>query len=256
MLSSFQNLLKLNLLRKYLPSQSKAIKLDAFSDEDIKQTAKIIKDGGIVAFPFNGVFGLFGDINNKKVIEKINKAKGRPKDKKLVIVTLPELIDEFLNFTKMPYSHEQLKTIWSNLHALGILGPPNEKVASHITNLGSDPNLIAIWTEYEPMRKLIKELRAIGGTALFGTSANKTGQPTHTNKTTVWQDFIHDVEAIVEADFDHLPKNRKKSTTIVDFTSETPVLMRKGNAEIEEIQKVFKKLGIKKLLIPKNHQKS
>lgn len=255
MLFSLNKLLNPSLFKGYLSAKNKAIKLNAFDSKDLIKAAEIIKNGGIIAFPFNGVFGLFGDINNKKVIEKINLAKGRPQDKKLVIVVLPEMIHEFLDLTKIPYSHDQIKKLWEELHALGILAPPHHKVPKHVTELGSDINLIAIWTEYEPMRKLINEFQKIGGKALFGTSANKTGSPTYTHKDRVWADFIYDVDAIIEANFDYLPAHRQKSATIINLTNKTPILIREGNVQSEEINEVFKKMGLNELSIPENYKK-
>ncbi|MDR2457946.1 MAG: Sua5/YciO/YrdC/YwlC family protein, partial [Clostridiales Family XIII bacterium] len=50
----------------------------------IKDAAKIIKKGGIVAFPTETVYGLGADAFNEKAIKKIFKIKKRPTDNPLI----------------------------------------------------------------------------------------------------------------------------------------------------------------------------
>ena len=46
----------------------------------------VIKQGGIILYPTDTVWGIGGDATNTEVIEKINKLKARPKDKSLLIL--------------------------------------------------------------------------------------------------------------------------------------------------------------------------
>ena len=61
-------------------------------DEDsILSAAKIIKSGGLVAFPTETVYGLGADATDKNAAKKIYAAKGRPSDNPLIIhVASPE----------------------------------------------------------------------------------------------------------------------------------------------------------------------
>ena len=52
---------------------------------DIKSAAEIIKQGGLVAFPTETVYGLGGDGTNPDAAKKIYAAKGRPSDNPLII---------------------------------------------------------------------------------------------------------------------------------------------------------------------------
>ena len=55
------------------------------SENDIKNAAEIIIDGGLVAFPTETVYGLGGDGTNPEASRKIYAAKGRPSDNPLII---------------------------------------------------------------------------------------------------------------------------------------------------------------------------
>ena len=50
----------------------------------IEEAAKIIKEGGIVAFPTETVYGLGADALNEDAVKKIFVAKGRPQDNPLI----------------------------------------------------------------------------------------------------------------------------------------------------------------------------
>ena len=51
----------------------------------VEKAGKILKDGGLVAFPTETVYGLGADALNEKAAQKIYAAKGRPSDNPLII---------------------------------------------------------------------------------------------------------------------------------------------------------------------------
>ena len=53
--------------------------------EDIEIAAKIIAEGGLVAFPTETVYGLGADAMNTDAVRKIYKAKGRPADNPTIV---------------------------------------------------------------------------------------------------------------------------------------------------------------------------
>ena len=57
----------------------------AICQQDIDRCAQIIKDGGLVAFPTETVYGLGADATDAKAASKIYAAKGRPSDNPLII---------------------------------------------------------------------------------------------------------------------------------------------------------------------------
>ena len=62
------------------------ILFDAYKDkENMQAAAKCLKEGGLVAFPTETVYGLGGDALNCESSKKIYAAKGRPSDNPLII---------------------------------------------------------------------------------------------------------------------------------------------------------------------------
>ena len=59
--------------------------IDDRAKEILKRAGKIIKDGGLVAFPTETVYGLGGDALQSESSKKIYAAKGRPSDNPLIV---------------------------------------------------------------------------------------------------------------------------------------------------------------------------
>ncbi len=227
-----------------------APKLIASDREHLQRVAGIIKAGGIVAFPFNGVFGLFGDMDNLQAAEAIIEAKDRPKDKRLIAVTTPEVVDRHTDLTRTGYAKDQLVALWRDVHALGVILPASTRAPYHLTSgEGTDRTILTIWTEYDPLRTMVEHFYSLGGRGLVGTSANKAGEATHFDPDNLYFDFGSIVQAVVYDRFDHLPAQRRKSTTVIDFTNHRPRLHREGNVSEEEIRLALKKHGFPELAV-------
>lgn len=218
-----------------------AEKLDSTKPSHIEMAARMIVNGEVIAFPFNGIFGLFGDIDNPTVAAKIANAKQRPLDKKHVVTYLPEHIGEITDVRRMHISSDILKQLWTaDLHALGAILPASTHAPYHlISGDYPDATILSIWTEYPPIRDLSEHIRALGGRGLVATSANKKGQPTHWRFEDLYEDFKKDIRGIVNGDFSDLPEIRRKSTSILDFTNTIPRLHREGNVSEEELREAL-----------------
>ena len=83
--------------------------------EKLKIAVKILKQGGIVAFPTETVYGLGGNFFNKESIKKIYKAKGRPSDNPLIAhVSDEEMLNKLvleINSTGQP-REKFIKGFW------------------------------------------------------------------------------------------------------------------------------------------------
>lgn len=227
-----------------------APKFDAANKLHLITVAEIVRDGGIVAFPFNGIFGLFGDIDNIQASESIIAAKNRPKDRKLISVCTPETIDVHSDLTRTRYPKEQLVALLRDIHALGLILPASTRAPYHLTvGEGIDRTMLIIWTEYPPLRTMVEHFGSLGGRGLVGTSANKTGEATHFDPDNLYGDFKSDVQAVVYDRFDHLPVHRKKSTTILDLTNHRPRLHREGNVPEDELREALRRHGFPELQV-------
>ncbi len=227
-----------------------ARKLSVAEPEHLVQTAAIIREGGIVAFPFNGVFGLFGDIDNAATAEAIIEAKDRPKDRKLIAVCTPETIDQLADLSRIRIPTERLIALWRDIHALGMILPASSQSPSHlVVGEGTDSTILNIWTEYLPLRTMMGHYYSLGGRGLVGTSANKGGEATHFDPDSLYIEFRSNVEAVIYDHFDHLPIQRRRSTTIIDLTNHRPRLHREGNVSETELREALRRHNFPELWV-------
>ena len=88
---------------------TKIFKLSDFGEikqyqSELREAAQIIKNGGLVAFPTETVYGLGGDGTDKNAAAKIYAAKGRPSDNPLIIhVYTPEDAERFAITNQLYY---------------------------------------------------------------------------------------------------------------------------------------------------------
>jgi tRNA A37 threonylcarbamoyladenosine synthetase subunit TsaC/SUA5/YrdC len=197
----------------------------------------ILIRGGIVALPFNGIFALFGDIEQPHVYERLQATKGRASDKRLAQVCLPEYARELVDFSRTCRPERDVLALWQEVHSLGLILPANHHGVAIQERVSepTDGTTLLVWTEYPPLRRVLEQFRALGGKALFGTSANMAGQATLSTTREVWRDFFTDLDAIVADEFSDVPKQRRQSSSIVDLTSVAPRLHRAGSVSTTEL---------------------
>lgn len=221
-----------------------ALKFNVEDPLHLDEVARSLIDGKIIAYPFNGIFGFFCNADNKSAHDAILKIKNRPDEKNCVLVVPPKDLRKHVDISKTNYTHGQIAKLQEHLHALGVILPASKDAPEHLVRKkGEERSILTIWTEYHPLKRLFEKFQELGGSALAGTSANKSGQPTHVDSGALWQDFKDSVDSIVEADFSKLPSLRRQSTSIIDLTGDDPILHRAGNVSREEIDAALRKFG-------------
>lgn len=238
-----------------VPGRRLAERLNAGNPAHLDRTVRIIVDGGTVVFDFNGVYGIFANADTEKGARKIVDAKLRPQDKKLVTVPLPEYIDEVADVERSGVKKKSLEDLLRGIHALGVIFYAATTAPYHLVQKRDDgeSTTLSIYTEHPPVRYILENLRKLGGRALVGTSANKSGAATHWQYEPVYEEFKYDVDAVVAAtpdpNFMNLSKLRLRSTSVVDFTERAPRLFRAGNVSEREIQRKLKEYGLPAMIV-------
>jgi L-threonylcarbamoyladenylate synthase len=223
--------------------------LSVMTPGDLVRAAEVMRVGGVVALPFNGIWALFGDLEQPAVHERIMAAKRRPSDKRLAQVVLPETAHHLVDFSRLQATPDAVLGLWRAVHSLGIILPARSEIDAHLGHIQpNDGSVLLVWTEYAPLRSVLEHFRRLGGTALCGTSSNTSGQPTHTSIEQVWNAFFHEVDAVVADDFSHLPAARRQSSSIVDLTGSEPTLRREGSVSVAELQAALSLHGFGELV--------
>ncbi|MFG6369931.1 MAG: threonylcarbamoyl-AMP synthase [Lachnospiraceae bacterium] len=177
---------------------------------------EIIKQGGLVAFPTETVYGLGGDALNPESSRKIYAAKGRPSDNPLII-HIADWKDLNQIVREIPVAATKLaEAFWPG--PLTMIFKKSDLVPSQTTG-GLDT--VAVRMPSHPLANLF--IRKAGG-YVAAPSANLSGKPSPTLAKYVMQDMAGRIDMILAADSSSIGLE----STIVDVTAEIPVILRPG----------------------------
>ncbi|MEA1905987.1 MAG: L-threonylcarbamoyladenylate synthase [Euryarchaeota archaeon] len=193
-------------------------------ERTIKAAARIIRDGGTVAFPTETVYGLGADALNPAAVMKIFQAKARPADNPLIAhVSSRAQICELA---------EDVPACAFDLMDAFMPGPltlilKRKAIVPDVTTGGLDT--IAVRMPDHPVAiGLIRE----SGTPIAAPSANLSGRPSPTTAAHVAADLTGRIDAIIDGGQVRIGVE----STVLDLTSQTPTILRPGGIGIEAIR--------------------
>jgi len=201
-------------------------KLPLGIQKQVEQGISILRQGGIVAFPTDTVYGLGACISIHQAVERVYAVKERPRN-----MALPLLLADTSQITKVanyvpPIAWRLIDNFLPG--ALTIVLPKSDSVPDIITGGGVT---VAIRIPAHPVPvALAKAL----GTPIVGTSANLSGRPSSLTADEVYSQLGNTIDLVIDGG--RCPGG--KESTIVDVTGETPVILREGAISREELEKV------------------
>jgi len=188
--------------------------------EGIEKAAKVAKDGGIIVFPTDTVYGIGCDPYNKKSVDKIYQIKGRSKTKPFPILAYSfDVASEIVEFDKD--SKKIADKFWPGPLTL-ILKLRDERLKESL-NLKEK---IAIRVPNNPcLLNLLKNSKF-----LVGTSANISGENSFTKSEDCYQK-IREYDIFLDGgDIEN-----KGESTILEMDQGKPIFHRIGGLKKEEI---------------------
>ncbi|KUO51260.1 MAG: tRNA threonylcarbamoyladenosine biosynthesis protein [Desulfitibacter sp. BRH_c19] len=192
----------------------------------LKEAAETIRDGGLVAFPTETVYGLGADGFNEDALEKIFIAKGRPMDNPLILhVASTKDVMDIASYV----SAKAKKAINAFCPGpLTLVLPKNPQVPYEAT---AGLPTVAVRIPSHPIAlKLIKLARV----PVAAPSANLSGRPSTTTGFHVLKDLKGKIEMIVDGG----PSRWGIESSVVDFTGDTPTILRPGAITKEMLESV------------------
>ena len=207
-------------------------------DKNIMNDAgEILKQGGLVAFPTETVYGLGANALNKDAARKTYEAKGRPSDNPLII-HIARMEDLEAITKEIP---EKAKVI-ADMYWPGPLTMVFEKtdIVPYETTGGLDTVAVRM-----PSEEIALELILAGGGYVSAPSANTSGRPSPTTAAHVAEDMTGKIEMILDGGAVEIGVE----STIVDMTVEPPMILRPGAITKEMLEELVGEITVDKTLL-------
>ena len=210
----------------------------------ILNAAKALKDGRLVAFPTETVYGLGADATNEKAVSRIYSVKGRPSDHPLIVhISSINKLDQWA--TDIPdYAIKLARGFWPGPMTLIL---PRQKIAKDFITGGQ--NNVGLRVPDQPIAlALLRKFEELGGQGIAAPSANRFGAVSPTTSLAVEEelsDYLDPTDLILDGG----PCSAGIESTIIDCTSSKPAVLRPGIIQISSIERLLKiKLGEHKSL--------
>lgn len=184
--------------------------------EDLERAASILRQGGLVAFPTETVYGLGGNGLSPEASGKIYAAKGRPSDNPLILhISRREELSPIVKEIS-PAAEKLMEAFWPGPLTLIF---EKSKIVPRATTGGLGTVAVRM-PEHEGARQLI----CAAGVPVAAPSANLSGRPSPTTAEHVREDLDGKIDAVIDGGAVGIGLE----STIIDLTEEIPVILRPG----------------------------
>jgi L-threonylcarbamoyladenylate synthase len=198
--------------------------LPATSRKAIKLARRLLREGEVVAFPTDTVYGLGGNAFERFAVQQIFTIKERPHDKALPVF-ISQINDLNLVARHVPnQAWSLLQIFWPG--DLTVVLPKNPALPDDVT---AGEKTVAVRVPDHPVcRELVVQV----GRPLAVTSANLSGQPTPTTAQAVAAQLRGRLPLILDGG----PSPTTQPSTIVDLSVSPPRLLRQGRLTLEMLR--------------------
>jgi L-threonylcarbamoyladenylate synthase len=193
----------------------------------ISAAAEAIRDGCLVAFPTETVYGLGAHALDVAAIGRLFQAKGRPATDPMIvhIARQAQLADIVQEIPRV--AHELIATFWPG--PLTLILPKREHVPDAVT-AGRPTVGVRV-----PAHPVARALLDAAGVPIAAPSANRFSRPSPTTA----QHVMSDLPGVVDLILDAGPTPVGVESTVLDLTVSPPVVRRPGGVTVEQLQLIL-----------------
>ncbi len=207
----------------------------------IEHAVKVLKEGGVIVYPTNTLYGLGVNAFDKKALDRLFVIKQRTPFQpiSLMLASCEQLFELYADVDEEQRAHLQ-KLLPGKITAL-LKGRIDEKLP-HFTSgsaEGKDRERVGFRVAELPVvQELVKGL----GSPLTSTSANLSGMPNARTIQEIIAQFGDRLDLILDAG----PAPDIQGSTIIDFTKTPYLIMREGAVTLKDLQKRLPDVAFKK----------
>jgi len=199
----------------------------AILQRDLERGIKILKKGGVIAFPTDTVYGLGADAFNSVAVQRIYEIKHRSESN-----PFPLLIADVKQLNALAEPIPELAWFLARQFWPGGVTLVLSRIDSVPAHLASGPSIAVRIPNHPTCLALLQHLAR----PLIGTSANLSGQSAALTADEVRQQLGDRIDLIIDGG--ECPGG--KESTVLDITREPPVVLRQGIVPSHEIDRAYK----------------
>lgn len=192
----------------------------------------VLRNGGLVAFPTETVYGLGGNALDPSAVRRIFAVKGRPADNPLILhcATVREV--ERLVRELPPVARRLAARFWPGPLTMVLWRRPEVPA---VVSAGLPTVAVRI-----PAHPVALALIESAGVPIAAPSANTSGKPSPTAAEHVLADLDGSIEMIIDAG----PTAVGLESTVLDLTAPIPRLLRPGGVTLEDLRRILGRTGV------------
>ena len=203
------------------------------SVDSLNVAAQALKDGSLVAFPTETVYGLGADATNELAVARIYEVKGRPSDHPLIVhIADLKYLDQWI-FDIPEFGIALARNFWPG--PMTLILRKSELAKNFITG---DQNTVGIRIPDNSLALgLLEAFHKLGGAGIAAPSANRFGQVSPTTAEAVKEE-VGEYLSVTDLVLDGGSSAIGLESTIIDCTGEQPRILRPGAVTISMIEEV------------------
>ncbi len=189
--------------------------------ESIIEAATVIREGGLVVFPTETVYGIAADFNNPVAIQRLRQVKQRTDSKPFsILIAHRGIIENYTGYND-PRLYKLIDEYWPG--PLTVIVPSRTEGAT--IGIRMPDHMIAL--------RLVEQSQC----TIAAPSANLEGKKPPTN----CQEALEDLDGLVDLALDGGPVELGQSSSIVDFTQGAPKILREGAIAQTDVDRVVQR---------------
>lgn len=211
------------------PDTQRHTEIVSLDDKGLAKAAKLLRRGGLVAFPTETVYGLGADATDDRAVASIFAAKGRPRFNPL-IVHVPDINAATRHVDFNAAAHALADQFWPG--PLTLVLPRGRRCnLSPLVSAGLDTVAIRL-----PAHGGARDLMRLVDRPLAAPSANASGTLSPTEARHVAASLDGKIDLILDGG----PCAVGLESTVVDLSGPAPVLLRHGGLAVEALEAAIK----------------
>lgn len=187
----------------------------------IKHAVEVMKDGGIIVYPTDTIYGLGADLFNKDAMQRILRIKKASKQKLLSFVC-PDLKD-ISNWAVVPnYAYRIIRRVIPGQYTFILRA--TKQVPKILVQKRKTVGIRI--PDFKVIQNLLQEL----GRPILSTSVPQGEDGYYTDPQEIARRFNNEIDLILDAGVMF-----NKPSTIVDFSADEPNILREGSGSVDAL---------------------